>query len=327
MSIVFHAQGWLTIAQLTRAWGRELAKGGDRNEVAHHLVHFLVVDIVNGRLDNSGPLREDGRRLGLRLITPENKAGFVEGQQLRDVLHPRLMSSISHRIVIMKEAALDFARRHKLPRPSWWADGAGLSTGENPIGGDSSSSTARVGPVPDDRTRRGGRKPKKLEQAREAMRGDILAGRLTSVGLRDMLEKDLAASYGVSRDTARKARDVVLSEMPPEATGGLQGGACRAWTALLSGMPLFWEFNSRQADKRQLAARQKLSYLPWYPGSRRFGEPIGLRTIMAKLVRPIRTACSRADGVSRDTARKGEAAHQMSLLSEIQFPTIATNDN
>jgi hypothetical protein len=60
------------------------------------------------------------------------------------------------------------------------------------------------------------------------MRGDILAGRLTSVGLRDMLEKDLAANYGVSRDTARKARDVVLSEMPPEATGGLQGGACRA---------------------------------------------------------------------------------------------------
>jgi hypothetical protein len=56
-------------------------------------------------------------------------------------------------------------------------------------------------------------------------------------------------------------------------------------------------------------------------------SPIGLRTIMAKLVRPIRTACSRADGVSRDTARKGEAAHQMSLLSEIQFPTIATNDN
>jgi hypothetical protein len=41
MSIVFHAQGWLTIAQLTRAWGRELAKGGDRNEVAHHLMHIL----------------------------------------------------------------------------------------------------------------------------------------------------------------------------------------------------------------------------------------------------------------------------------------------
>jgi hypothetical protein len=35
--------------------------------------------------------------------------------------------------------------------------------------------------------------------------------RLTPVGLRDMLEKVLAAEYGVSRDTGRKARNSVLA--------------------------------------------------------------------------------------------------------------------
>jgi Bacterial regulatory proteins, gntR family len=56
---------------------------------------------------------------------------------------------------------------------------------------------------------------KKRDQVKEAMREDIRLGRQTPVGLRDMLEKDLVADYGVSRETARKARDAVLSEMPP----------------------------------------------------------------------------------------------------------------
>ena len=44
---------------------------------------------------------------------------------------------------------------------------------------------------------------------------DIQLGRQTPNRLKNMLEKDLVASYGVSRDTARKARDAVLSEMLP----------------------------------------------------------------------------------------------------------------
>jgi len=54
-----------------------------------------------------------------------------------------------------------------------------------------------------------GAKPKKLEQVKEAMRRDIREGRRTMAELSDMLEKDLAAAYGVSRDTARKALKVV----------------------------------------------------------------------------------------------------------------------
>ena len=50
------------------------------------------------------------------------------------------------------------------------------------------------------------------QQVKEAMRRDIREGRQTAEGLRTMLEKNLATTYGVSRDTARKARITVLSE-------------------------------------------------------------------------------------------------------------------
>jgi hypothetical protein len=54
--------------------------------------------------------------------------------------------------------------------------------------------------------------PIKFNQTKEAMRRDILERRLTEDGLRAMLEKQLKVRYGVSRDTARKARDAILSE-------------------------------------------------------------------------------------------------------------------
>jgi DNA-binding GntR family transcriptional regulator len=53
----------------------------------------------------------------------------------------------------------------------------------------------------------------KLEQVKEAMERDIQEGRQTADSLRTMLEKNLAGTYGVSRDTARKARVTVLSEL------------------------------------------------------------------------------------------------------------------
>jgi hypothetical protein len=66
---------------------------------------------------------------------------------------------------------------------------------------------AAAGPV-----RRRGARPKKFEQTRDAMRSDIKQGRCTVAGLKDMLEKLLSEKYGVSRDTARRARKAVLSE-------------------------------------------------------------------------------------------------------------------
>jgi hypothetical protein len=56
-----------------------------------------------------------------------------------------------------------------------------------------------------------GRRLIKRERVMEAMRNDIQQGRVTQDQLRDMLEKNLSDRYKVSRDTARKARQVVLS--------------------------------------------------------------------------------------------------------------------
>jgi hypothetical protein len=61
--------------------------------------------------------------------------------------------------------------------------------------------------------RRRGRRASKFNATIAAMRQNIAAGQLTLAELGGMLEKNLVESYGVSRDTARKARNVVLSEM------------------------------------------------------------------------------------------------------------------
>src|SRR6516165_4521329 len=112
MSVLFRKEGWLTFAQLTRAWGRELANPGEADQYIEDLGHILLTDISNGRLDDSGPLRED-QRSGLRLITPENKAGIINGQDVGNLLNTGSISWVSDRILVMKEAVLDFARRHE----------------------------------------------------------------------------------------------------------------------------------------------------------------------------------------------------------------------
>jgi hypothetical protein len=61
--------------------------------------------------------------------------------------------------------------------------------------------------------RRRGRRPQKFEQTCDAMGDDIQQGRCTATDLKEMLEKVLVERYGVSRDTARRARAAVLSEI------------------------------------------------------------------------------------------------------------------
>jgi hypothetical protein len=60
--------------------------------------------------------------------------------------------------------------------------------------------------------RRRGPKVRKRDQVRERMRQEIRDGGLTIEHLKNALEKTLADKYGVSRDTARKARAEVLAE-------------------------------------------------------------------------------------------------------------------
>jgi hypothetical protein len=214
MSILFRTKGWLTIAQLARAWTPEIP-GAERDpqRFEQEFVHLLLEDIVNKRLDETGPLVE-GRRLGLRIITPDGRAGFLDGDQTRDLL---LASGVwtfhLDRIVVMKEAALDFAHRHGLPPPSWWSDAVAVSTGpSNHLPPDDTISIPRavskdLAEASSKRPR--GPKPKKREQVKEAMRNDIRQGRRTLAQLSEMREKELVAAYHVSRDTARKARNAV----------------------------------------------------------------------------------------------------------------------
>jgi hypothetical protein len=215
MSILFRTKGWLTVAQLARAWSAEIPGAKqDLQQFEQDLVHLLLEDIVNKRLDDAGPLAE-GRRLGLRVITPEGRAGFLEGHQVRDLVPAGgALTFLLNRIVVMKEAALDFARRHELPPPSWWTDAFAASPkpanhlapdGTIPI-----PKAASKSPVEARLRRPRGPRPKKLEQVKEAMRDDIRCGRRTVEDLREMREKELAAQYGdVSRDTARRARKAV----------------------------------------------------------------------------------------------------------------------
>ena len=61
-------------------------------------------------------------------------------------------------------------------------------------------------------TRRRGARPMKFERTKDAMKQDVEQGRRTLAELADIIEKELAAIYEVSRDTARRARKAVLSE-------------------------------------------------------------------------------------------------------------------
>jgi hypothetical protein len=127
MSKLFRTKKELTLAQLASAWSSELVEhGDDAKQCEQDLIHILWEDILNGWLDNSGPLR-DGRHLGLRLITPESRAGFIEGRKLLDPFRADQTWTL-HNVLVMKEAALDFAQRHHLPSPSWWADTASIPT-------------------------------------------------------------------------------------------------------------------------------------------------------------------------------------------------------
>jgi hypothetical protein len=63
------------------------------------------------------------------------------------------------------------------------------------------------------RVGRRGPKPVTLEATKTKMRDALVNGRLTKTELRGVKEESLAKHYGgVSRETARKARDAVLSE-------------------------------------------------------------------------------------------------------------------
>jgi hypothetical protein len=79
----------------------------------------------------------------------------------------------------------------------------------SPLGVDTRSTalSGSTGPA-----RRRGPRPLRLERTINTMRTDIEEGRRSVSEIQNMLEKRLSEIYGVSRDTARRARNAVLSE-------------------------------------------------------------------------------------------------------------------
>lgn len=114
MSSLYRSKRWLTLTQVVPAWARELANATtSASEFEGQLWDSLLEDIINGRFD--------GNVMGLALIQPDNRAVTVEGRLLIGKLGLSLRR-YSHRILVRKKAVLNFARRQKLSRPSWWVD-------------------------------------------------------------------------------------------------------------------------------------------------------------------------------------------------------------
>src|ERR1700730_3077925 len=105
LSILFRTKKWLTIAELTGAWATELGRmEPNPSRLEHDLVHRLLEDIINVRLDNGGPLA-DGGRLVLRYITREYRSAFLEGHTVLDLIRScENVPALLHCIVVMKEA-------------------------------------------------------------------------------------------------------------------------------------------------------------------------------------------------------------------------------
>jgi hypothetical protein len=74
------------------------------------------------------------------------------------------------------------------------------------------SSGDRTPPIPLTPKRRRGPRQTKLDRTIAAMRRHLADGELTRAALDRLLEKNMSDRYNVSRDTARKARNTVLSE-------------------------------------------------------------------------------------------------------------------
>ena len=96
------------------AWAGELANATTgASECEQALLDSLLEDIITGRFDGMG---------GLAFFHPDG-AVPVQGLLLIGTLGLSLDRN-RHRILVSKRAVLNFARRHRLPRPSWWVDKA-----------------------------------------------------------------------------------------------------------------------------------------------------------------------------------------------------------
>jgi hypothetical protein len=140
------AEGLLRLARLVPAWANELADAtSSPSSLEGDLWHYLHEDVVNGLLDDSGPLI-NGSRFGLRFIDSSGRGVYVNGGLLFGTTHLPFRG-MGQRILVAvaKEAVLDFARRHGVPPPSSGSDASrGVSQPSRSPGQLKPASTAMI---------------------------------------------------------------------------------------------------------------------------------------------------------------------------------------
>ena len=117
-------------------------------------------------------------------------------------------------MAVSRDQFVSLLSKHGLDLPKFWRAAVDEPQVEEEVHSPKGGEAYRKGAPPaGSGARKRGRKPISFEKVTEAMRLDIQEGKQTPVSLRDMLEKKLVEIYGFSRDTVRKARAEVLSEI------------------------------------------------------------------------------------------------------------------
>jgi hypothetical protein len=116
----------------------------------------------------------------------------------------RMFAWVIEEIELPREKFLTWADAQNFSVPLFWGHF------DRSVGNKSTPGPAIATPGPP--ARKQGRRPKKRERTQRAMLAAIEAGQITLAVLATSKEEDLAGQYGVSRQTVREARAVVLSQ-------------------------------------------------------------------------------------------------------------------
>jgi hypothetical protein len=117
-------------------------------------------------------------------------------------------------MAVSRDQFVSLLSKHGLDLPKFWRAAVDEPQVEEELHSPKGGEAYRKGAPPaGSGARKRGRKPISFKKVTEAMRLDIQEGKQTPESLRDMLEKNLVEIYGFSRDTVRKARAEVLSEI------------------------------------------------------------------------------------------------------------------
>ena len=204
---------WINFAEIAEWCSREDGSIQPNEKKRAAALDALERDLLAGEFDENGRSR-------VLFLSPESTRARMTRAWLKDAIEYNYdghqgRSAYTAHCWIPRDLAQRWFERHRLSLPPWLtpsvlgsAQGAPAS---RPLASHIETPPEEISrPAAEGRKR--GPRPRKLERAKEAMREDIRQGRQTTSSLRAMLEKELETIYQVSRDTARKARDAVLSE-------------------------------------------------------------------------------------------------------------------